>query len=381
MHPPSGLLVRFRVSDTGRRDALRYGSELIDDVGWRVIHSDNDAFDGLLSYAALDDTGWVPEEPFGFAYENTIGTVTLPIVPSVRVVVPRWTGGVPERPHLEVAVETSPEPDRHHTIDMCVPGTIDDYPTDERLVDAATEADLFVDALTERLQPDLDAALEAWEDRTRVALQETHDRATRVLADSDAGDRHSDAASTLRGCRARVEHLLADDRFLDVTASEIRVIDLDCVVAAALLHDEMWAERVRADLYAEMEAWIATHGSDLLRAQFAHNPQHQRTASMYIVERRADERPDWLLVQFDGDYDRYSFEEVVAPSMAAFDLLDRARAVDPDAVLRFAKHPDGRPRGYCALSFWLGHGCILPGDDLRKAIHESAEGPFPEATS
>jgi hypothetical protein len=110
---------------------------------------------------------------------------------------------------------------------------------------------------------------------------------------------------------------------------------------------------------AEKEAWIAQHGSARLKRMLAERIQHE---AVYEDERLAIERPGW---SYDTDQN-LEIREPRNPTDAAFDLLDRARVLEPTAGLRYYRliaddEYEGKSvkeRGYVCYARFLGDPII-----------------------
>src|SRR5581483_2250467 len=132
------------------------------------------------------------------------------------------------------------------------------------------------------------------------------------------------------------------------------------------------AERERAEAerayVADREAWIAEHGSSRLRRLVAEGIEHD---AVYRDERLAMERPAWQWSRLDGNLP--GAEPRNAPE-EALDLLDAARADDPDAVLRYLRPwrhvpHDEDPEG-CDRD---PDNCSLCDEDGRHIVYDEPE--------
>jgi hypothetical protein len=145
--------------------------------------------------------------------------------------------------------------------------------------------------------------------------------------------------------------------------------------------------KVRAELVAKIAAyhaeqqkaldWIETHGSNRLRRMVAEGIEHE---AVYRSERIKLELPSW---RFEANVPGEAGEARNVPS-SAFTLLDEARALRPDAKLRYwtidHEHTeecyDGRNpdedcpaydyTGYVALDTFLGKEIVYGGPDPAK---------------
>lgn len=201
----------------------------------------------------------------------------------------------------------------------------------------------FHAAVAEQVAAALDAPAEDW-----LALSASHWCSTPHLADAPYDVRRAVEADP------RVQARLA-------AAEQQAAAEVDRREAANRVASQRAAEAMAAKA-AEVADWIATHGSARLKRLAKEGIE---AAAVYRDERLALERPGWSWGGGDDGLDpRNASEE-------AIDLLDRARATAPDAVLRYhrkAVYNDG-VSGYlkCWATF-LGRPIVLAERSAVRAV-------------
>lgn len=102
--------------------------------------------------------------------------------------------------------------------------------------------------------------------------------------------------------------------------------------------------------HAEKVAWITSHGSELLKRMVGEDLLSDR---IYVNERLTFERPGWKFV------DDYHIREAdtLELTLADFQLLDRARKLDPEATLCWYRKRHG------AVAKFMDCAIILFGDE------------------
>lgn len=398
--PPARVVVRL--SPDGTRDALLQGFRP-DDQGRSVVvtvdaHDPNHAALAEISAVTLDD----PDNEDSAVFTVDYGAAPLVIIDRTATGLQglelcHWHGindRVGELPRLKVGTRATvylgqiDAPDAQRW-DAPVTEASDHVPSPHELGAWARRVIEEQQALVDTTQPTLDRELQRWETNARRVLNELVDELDAVFDTVDSfwdtygylppfedvhGDPHDSGptVSTLRGALGRLRQL----QQLDTLAGHAEELRLEAIrlpseasTVRTLVEGRLSEIRYRADLVD----WVSEHGSKLLQRQVdALTDGHGwfvpgAVAAAYENERLASELPGW-----HRNTHILKLEPVAAPTNAALDLLDNARAMHSDAELRFAttrRKGDDR-RGFVAVvSPWLHTTeIVLPSPELASCF-------------